>query len=366
MTILDRMLFVSFVRAFLICLISTLSLYVVVDLFTNLDDFANNSNGFAAIVENILRYYGYRSIQYMDRLAEAIVLLAAMFTVAWMQRNNELLPLLSAGVSTKRVLRPILFGSCLLLALSVLNAELVIPRIANVLTLDRDDPEGSRDLLASGAYDANGCHLEGIIGNRKDFSIKGFYVTLPDTQTSGMVHLSATSARYIPPGSEPRTGGWLLMGTTPQELEPANRPKMLELIDSGRYFLHVNDADFEALTRNPKWYLFASTAHLYELLQNTDGRRQNQLAVTFHMRLTRPIIGFLLVMMGLAIILRDQTRHIFISAGLCLVMCAVFYGVVFACKFLGNADYLPPALAAWLPVLIFGPLAFALYDAIHT
>ena len=39
MTILDRMLFASFVRAYVICLVSTLSLYIIVDLFTNIDDF---------------------------------------------------------------------------------------------------------------------------------------------------------------------------------------------------------------------------------------------------------------------------------------------------------------------------------------
>jgi len=92
----------------------------------------------------------------------------------------------------------------------------------------------------------------------------------------------------------------------------------------------------------------------------------NALAVTFHMRLTRPIVGMLLVVMGLSIILRDQTRHVFISAGLCLAMCAVFFAVVFGGKFLGTGDYISPALAAWLPVLVFGPLSVALYDAIHT
>jgi lipopolysaccharide export system permease protein len=74
----------------------------------------------------------------------------------------------------------------------------------------------------------------------------------------------------------------------------------------------------------------------------------------------------LLVFMGLSIILRDQTRHVFISAGLCLAMCAIFFAVVFGGRFLGTADYVTPAFAAWLPVLVFGPVTFALYDAIHT
>ncbi|HKB41499.1 MAG TPA: LptF/LptG family permease [Gemmataceae bacterium] len=367
MTILDRMLFASFLRAFLICLTSTLSLYIVVDLFTNLDDFANQSGSFVETIKHVAVYYGYRSIQYVDRLAEAIVLLAAMFTISWMQRSNELLPLLSAGVSTKRVLRPILFGSCLLLGLSTLNSELVIPEVADMLLLDRDDPDGGRDKLVQGAYDSNGVHVEGIIGFPKELTVKGFYVTVPETATNGMVHLSAADAMYIPPREgDSRSGGWLMTTTTPAELDPANKPEMLELIDPGKYFLKVREVDFKALTRNPKWFMYASTVHLHELLDRPDGGRQSQIAVLFHMRLTRPIIGLLLVIMGLSIILRDQTRHVLISAGLCLVMCAVFYGVVLACRFLGNADLLPPALAAWLPVLIFGPLAFVLYDAIHT
>jgi lipopolysaccharide export system permease protein len=47
-------------------------------------------------------------------------------------------------------------------------------------------------------------------------------------------------------------------------------------------------------------------------------------------------------------------------------MCALFYGVIFACKFLGESDYVSPALSAWLPVLLFGPYTVAQYDAIHT
>jgi lipopolysaccharide export system permease protein len=57
---------------------------------------------------------------------------------------------------------------------------------------------------------------------------------------------------------------------------------------------------------------------------------------------------------------------VFISAGMCLVMCAMFYFVIFACRFLGNSEFLPPALAAWMPVLVFGPVTFAFYDAIQT
>ena len=104
MTTLDRMFFANYLRSYLIVLTSLLSLYVVVDLFTNLDTFSQR--GFADNLLHIGRYYSTRVSQIFDRMSEFITLLGAMFTVAWMQRNNELLPLLSDGVSTRRVETP--------------------------------------------------------------------------------------------------------------------------------------------------------------------------------------------------------------------------------------------------------------------
>src|SRR5262245_62168566 len=105
MHLLDRLLIRAYFKAYAVCLVSLLGLYIVIDLFTNLDDFTERSHGLGPILRHIGSYYGYRSAKIYDLLCEVIGLLAAMFTVAWMQRNNELVPLLSAGVSTRRVVR---------------------------------------------------------------------------------------------------------------------------------------------------------------------------------------------------------------------------------------------------------------------
>src|SRR5262249_28838326 len=132
------------------------------------------------------------------------------------------------------------------------------------------------------------------------------------------------------------------------------------------YFLQTREVTFETLTRPRTWYTLASTWTLQQELSKPDSTRLSAMAVLFHMRLTRPILGMLLLVMGLSVILRDHNRNVFISAGLCLVLCALFFAALFTCKSLGENDYLSPALAAWLPVLAFGPLAFVLFDAVHT
>ena len=109
-TTLDRMVLVAFFRSYAIVWSSLIGLFVVIDLFTHLDAYMSRPGGFIAIANYIIRYYAFRVPQVFDLLAEPISLMAATFTVAWMQKNNELLPQLSAGIPTRRIIRPILLG----------------------------------------------------------------------------------------------------------------------------------------------------------------------------------------------------------------------------------------------------------------
>ena len=367
MNLLDRMLVRGYVKAYLVCLASLLSLYVVVDLFTNVEDFAGQAHGMGGFLKHIGNYYGYKITQIFDRLCEAIVLLAAMFTVAMVQRNNELLPLLSAGISTQRMVRPVICSAIAMLGLTALNQEFVIPRFANELLSPRDDPRGEKDVEAHGAFEPNGIHLAGERASRRAMVVKKLSVTIDAPIAHNLMHLTALEGYYYPPGSGPHSGGWLLTGTTPAEVDPKDLPTtVLEELDSGKYFLRTKEVDFDTLTRSRTWFVYASTWQILRELSRPDSTRVASMAVAFHMRLTRPILGLLLVFMGLSVILRDQNRNIFISTALCLVLCAIFFGSCFACKYLGDNEYLSPALAAWMPVLGFGPLAFVLFDAIHT
>jgi lipopolysaccharide export system permease protein len=363
--ILDRMLLFAFLKAYLFCLVSLLSLYIVIDLFTNLEDFAQHTSGLWPVLQNIARYYGYKVVQIFDRLCEPVVLLAGAFTIAWVQRNNELLPLLSAGVSTRRVVFPVLLGACLLILLGAVNQEMVIPRIADSLMGDRDDPAGEKLQVVTGGYTSKGIHLEGIEAKRNGSVVRPFFVTVPETIADSLLHLTAKEARYVPPkDGDPDSAGWMMTGVEPPVIEKP--PPGLEQLDSGKFFLRTNDLDFDMLTRSRQWFTFASTRRLFGLLNHSDAQRLGTIAVQFHMRLARPVLGAFLVILGLSVILRDQNRNVFIGTGLCLAMCALFFAAIFACKHLGENDYLWPALAAWLPALIFGPITLASFDAIHT
>ena len=362
---IDRLMIVGYFKSYAICLISLLTLYIVVDMFTNLDEFVHvGSRGLQVVVYRILSWYGYRIPQLFDRLCEAIVLLAAMFTVASMQRNNEQVPLLSAGVSTQRIVAPVLVCAFGMLTLTIVNQEYIIPRIAHKLVMDRNDPDGDKEAVPRFNFETNQIHITGTKAIRKTLTIKGFCVMIPESVAGNMLHITAEEARFHPTPGEAPHGKWELTGCTPRNLESI--PGILEVRDDSRYFLHVKTSDFDSLLRDPKWFTLASTSRLYQELQRPESTRLASIAVLFHGRMTRPILGMVLVLMGLSVILLDQTRNVIISAGFCLVLCGGFFAVVYACKMLGDNEVLSPALAAWLPVVGFGPFAFVLFDAVQT
>ena len=366
MRTLDRMLLISFVRNYAIVFVCMMTLFVIVDLFMNLNDFANNKNGFFSVVKHIVGYYSVQVTQIFNILAEAITLLAAAFTVAWMQRSNELLPQLSAGVPTQRVIRPILLGCVVASAFGPINTEIVIPQLADRLTVPRDDPERVKATHVRGSYDPTTKeHFIGTEAYRNELKVMQFEYTSSAETASGLVHLTAAEAVYVPPSGEKLSGGWRLYNARPETLNQTP-PENIVPVVPGQYFLKTSEIDFDAITRRTSWYVYAPTAKLWELLQKPDSGRQSAIAVLFHQRLTKPLTGLLMVFLGLAIILRDQNRHVFISAGYCLINLAMFYATTMASKYIGDHDLIPPPLAAWLPVMFYGPVTLAQYDAIHT
>ncbi|MBM4073750.1 MAG: YjgP/YjgQ family permease [Planctomycetes bacterium] len=366
LTLLDRLLIRSYLKSYLICVVSLISLYVVVDLFTNLEEFTHGRKGMTAIVHDIGIYYGYKVLQVFDQLCEGILLVAAMFTVALVQRNNELMPVLSAGVSTRRMVRPVFVSALLMISLVVGNQEFLLPNVDNYVLENKKDMEGKKEIPVTPAFDDKTL----ITGNRAVRSlqiVRDFFCIIPDKSGhDSFTRIEAKEAKYVPAGAEAHSGGWMLTGTRPLEFEKGTQPSSLDMIVPGKFFLHCRDVDFETLIRQRNWWMFMSTPNLYGEIFKPGNSRLASLAVMFHMRLTRPVLGMILIVLGLSVILRDQNRNVFISVGLCLLICVLFFLANFFCKHLGDHEYVSPALAAWLPVIIFGPLSFVMFDAIHT
>jgi lipopolysaccharide export system permease protein len=387
MRILDRQRFGNFFKAYVICFIALVGLYVVFDAVSNVDEFAKIHDGTLGLLRRMGRYYLVRTSLFYDRLCGVIGMMAAIFTVTWMQRDNELVAMLAAGISAQRVIRPVLLASVVVSCLAILNQEFIIPEIAAELQLPPDD-DGMKGLRVYSHTDVNEIRIHGKDGFRSHSTVDKFHATLPDSRFGELHDLQADEAQYIPPTARrcPYRGGWLLRnavlqpagsepdGTLLVEVEPedlAEFPKGRIPDDKVRgksYFLHTN-LTFTMATRNLQWYQYASTPSLVQALGDPIGEiEKTGIGVFLHGRILRPGLSIALLMISLPIVMGGGARGMFINLGMSLGTSAVFYCVLFLFNYLGNnrAMGVTPELASWIPLIGFGSLAALRWDQIRT
>jgi lipopolysaccharide export system permease protein len=213
--ILDRQRYWSFLKAYVICYVSLVGLYIVIDAFSNLDEFYKRADGLTELAQVMFRYYFVHQSLFFDQLCGVIGMMAAVFTVTWMQRNNEQLAMLAAGISTHRAIRPVLVSSVIVSFFAVGNQELIMPRFAEELAKTHDD-DGTATVHVSGRLDPQEIFIHGVDADRATQTIFPFYATL-DVPVLGSIHdLKGRQATYIPPDhpTAPITGGWLVRGAS--------------------------------------------------------------------------------------------------------------------------------------------------------
>ena len=87
-------------------------------------------------------YYLFKAIGFFERLSGVISLIAAMFTVTWIQRHNELTALMAAGISRVRVVMPVIVACITMAILTGAGRELVIPRFRQQIVVATPQPDG--------------------------------------------------------------------------------------------------------------------------------------------------------------------------------------------------------------------------------
>ena len=376
MRIIDRYLLRQFLQVLTICFLSLTGLYVVIDLFGHLDQFIAHSETHGGLFAVLSEYYGYRALAVFDRISGVLALIAAMFTVTWLQRHNESVALMAAGVTKLRVMAPIILAAVAVSLLAAANRELVIPKIRHQLARDSKDLSGQAASEVRSRWDNETDILIG--GDKlfaKDQKISQPKFDLPQTLDSYGRELTADLAFYQPPeGSRP--GGYRLVNVRqPQGIGESPSltldsrpviltPKDFKWLGPNECFVASN-VNFEMLSMGAGWRNFASTAELIEGLRSPSLDFGADVRVAIHMRFVQPLLDATLLLLGLPLVVSRGNRNIFMAIGLCVALVAVFMLVTLACQNLGASSLIRPALAAWLPLIIFMPLAIGMSDPLR-
>ncbi|SIO62305.1 lipopolysaccharide export system permease protein [Singulisphaera sp. GP187] len=388
MRILDRERYWAFLKAYVICFVALVGLYIVIDAFSNLDEFAKRADGVTEFFKVMGWYYLIHMSQFYDRLCGVIGMMAAIFTVTWMQKNNELLAMLAAGISTQRVIRPVWVSTIAVSLLAVFNQEVIMPRYAAEIQRSHDD-DGTLKVLVPSRYDGNKVVIHGREADRRSKTLLPCNITVPANILGAIIEIEAKQARYVPleHPTAPLTGGWLLRGSrliTPvDEKVFADKEALLVKVEdlkgfpplygdktslSGDSYFLRSTLDFDSVARSRDWYHYATTPDLIQSLSDhsNDKAEKVTIAVFLHSRLLRPLQSLNLMMLSLPLVLGGFGRNMFVNLGLSLGTSAMFYGVCFLSTYLGDHSVIDPELAAWAPLIGFGSIAVARWGSIRT
>ncbi len=368
MKILDRYVAKNFLIGYCIAFCVLIGLRVVIDLFVNLDEFAEHSDlGTLAVIKNILTFYGLNSVLYFRDFAGMITVVAAVFSVGKMVRTNELVAVMASGVSLKRVIGPIIVLALLLTVLLVADQELIIPPLGDKLVRTQDALPGQESYDVWFIADGNGSL---ICSRRFDVGTSTLYrptivTRRPQRSEAGLViwdvtgRISADSGVY-----NPQTGRWDLVSG---RFTGKDSDKPPHTVDS--YASDITPKDIPVRCKSEHKTLLSWLQLRSLAAQGTKLKDQAQLYSQMHFHVTEPVINLIMLMVSLPILVCRDPKSMKSAVVVSFAVTAACLVTIFVCKMFATEvvfDRIMPELWAWLPVFIFLPVAIIELDSMKT
>ncbi len=372
---IDRYIFVEFVRVFCICFVTFLGIFVVADFVNHFDELVRHAKSHGGMGQVLWEYYGAKVPWFFDFIGRIVGLVAAVFAATSLQRNNEMAAMMAAGISRWRIVKPLVFAVGLVAVLGVLNRELLIPKLGERIFADARNLAGDKSEEIHPQYDhATGIFMEGesIVTATKAITKPTFH--LPnDLAPRGTVIVAEEAMRIPREGNRP--AGFLMSGVDKEktginqtvvknETLVVAHPSDVEWLKEDQLYV-VTDLPFDQLRSNGNWKQCASTLNLINVARNDSLDTGADVSVAIHSRILQPVVDMLLLFLGLPVVLSRESRNAFIAVGSCMLVVTVFVVSVLGLQSLGSSYLIAPSLAAWLPVLIFVPIAFLMSGPLH-
>lgn len=382
MKILDRYVGKNFLLGYVITLVMMVGLFMTIDLFINLDEFAeffkqiNPKTGveftFKDVAMLVVRFYSIRFCLWYRDIAGMLIVIAAVFSLTRMTRNNELTAVMASGMSLKRVLAPILVLSLLLSSLTIFDQELVIPRFAHDLTRDHGDLPRSGTYPLWFAGDEKGSLICSASYDESTETLKEPMVILrekmPDRRDIFRVtgKIQAVSATY-----NAEKGGWDLVDGRKVFVPPQGQEMSPPRPESVDFYASSLTADDIPIRRREGYKSMLSLRQLTELEKNTGTRKTDlaDLALQKNSRITDPIINMIMLMVALPVLVCRDPKAMKTAIMISFLTTASCFIVVFICKLFATEvvfGHIRPALWTWAPIFIFFPIALIEIDSMKT
>ncbi len=350
-TTLDRYIIRKFLGTYVFAILLILAITVMFDINEKLDAFLK-----APIEATLFDYFLNFLPYFANQFAPLFTFIAVIFFTSKLAGNSEIIAMLSAGVSFKRLTRPYMFSAAVIALVSFVLSAYIIPP-ANVKRIDFQNTYVKDRRVDYGSNIALQV-APGEVAFMSAYNAR--------TKTGNRFSLETIKDKSVVSRLTAQTIKW----DTLYQWQVRNYT-IRTLTDSGREIITKGYELDTIIPFEPRDFLIAKHDEdmltLPELSSYISKQRERGVAniktfeIEFHRRFAMCAAAFILTIIGLSLSSRKVRGGMGLNLAIGLVLAfgyILFMAVTSSFAVSGNA---PPVLAMWIPNIVFGIIAVVLY-----
>ena len=354
--ILDWYIIRKFIGTYIYSILLIISISIVFDVNENLAKFSQYHAPLKAIVFD---YYANFVPYFANLFSPLFVFIAVIFFTSKLASNSEIISMLAAGVSFKRLMRPYMISCVLISTLSFFLSAYVIPHGTvvrqNFESMYKNKKKNtSADNVMLQVDRGTIAYIQHYDNNMK----RGFGFSLDKFENKKLVsHMTAMEAQYDTISDSKYH--WTLTNWKIRELHG-----LKEHITSGAKRDTLIQMEPTDLVYSKGQQETFTSPELKEYISKQIDRGNGnvvQYQVEYHKRIASSFASFILTTIGLSLSSRKRKGGMGMYLGIAL---ALSFGYIMlqtvSATFAINAGA-PPMLAAWVPNMIFAVVAYFCY-----
>jgi len=355
---IDTYIIGKFLGTYFFAILLIISVAVVFDYNDHIDKFTQRGAPWNEIAQYYLNFVPY----YANLFSSLFVFIAVIFFTSKLAGNSEIIAMLSAGISLRRLMRPYLLSATAISLLTFYLGSEVIPRSSvKRLAFENQYKNSARKMNATYADNVQLQVDTGVIAFIEHFdgpTKTGYHFQLDKFENKKLIsHMTAASITYDTLSNE--RFHWQIKNATIRDLRGMREKISYEgkidslIIMEPSDFLSTHD--FEETMTNRELQEYIERAKI----RGTGNLKPFQ--VEYYKRYSSCIAAFIMTVIGVSMSSRKRKGGMGFSLGVGLVLSVtyVFFQAVTA-GFAINAN-VPPFIAVWLPEVVFALIALYLY-----
>ena len=353
---LDRYITVKFIGTYIYSILLIISISIVFDVNENLAKFSTYGAPLKAIVFD---YYANFVPYFANLFSPLFVFIAVIFFTSKLAGNSEIIAMLAAGVSFKRMLRPYMISAAIIAILNFYLGSYVIPH-GNVVRQDFETKykNKKKNLSATNVQLMVGPGTIAYMQTYDDRSKTGYGFSLDKFENKKLVsHMTASIIRYDSI-SEARYH-WKATNYKIRTLKG-----LKEEIKSGNVLDTLIQMEPMDLVFSKGQQETLTSPELKQYISKQVERGSGnvvQYEVEYHKRIATSFASFILTIIGASLSSRKRKggMGLYLGIGLALSFTYILLQTI-SSTFAINADT-PPMLAAWIPNILYVFIAYFCY-----